>query len=214
MPNVDVEIDATFDKENGPTMLLWTIAKQFSRLASENGQARAELYLEKALENVVKGYLDKFTAELLDDYNGAAKWLGVLESGDPLTGAAQAANDQLGECMKLVEHATNRADALAVEHAATLEKYQSDIDKLSAVIIDHPAVPGGFIEAVVAHIWAMRRGIAQLTVQNVITLSRAAEMTGLTLHQARQWAKSGNMERDADTPRRKGAHRLTSSGIL
>ena len=50
-------------------------------------------------------------AALLEDYNAAAAWLGVLESGDDLEVAAKSLTDQLSDVLQ-------RADALQAERAA------------------------------------------------------------------------------------------------
>ena len=128
-----------------------------------------------------------------------AQLAAAVAERDRLRGYLDAATQREINLHERAELAVAGATEMQAELHATLAKYQSDIDKLAAAIIDHPNVPGGFIETVVAHIWAMRRGIAQLTTQHVITLNRAAEMTGLNLQQVRQWAGSGNMRRDADT---------------
>ena len=50
-------------------------------------------------------------AALLEDYNAAAAWLGVLESGDDLEVAAKSLTDQLSDAIQ-------RADALQAERDA------------------------------------------------------------------------------------------------
>src|SRR3990167_5296981 len=50
-------------------------------------------------------------AALLEDYNAAAAWLGVLESGDDLEVAVKSLTDQLSDVLQ-------RADALQAERAA------------------------------------------------------------------------------------------------
>src|SRR3990167_1931372 len=49
-------------------------------------------------------------AVLLKDYNAAAAWLGVLESGDDLEVAAKSLNDQLSDAIQRAEKAESDRD--------------------------------------------------------------------------------------------------------
>ena len=143
--------------------------------------------------------LNSHVGEIYADYDEDGTWYTDIGTYDLFKFWEQATPAAVLGLLDELAAKEKQEKTCAMHLRATLAKYQSDIDKLAAAIIDHPNVPGGFIETVVAHIWAMRRGIAQLTTQHVITLNRAAEMTGLNLQQVRQWAGSGNMRRDADT---------------
>lgn len=90
-----------------------------------------------------------------------------------------------------------RAERLAAERYADEQKYADDLKKIGMALGDWQMVKGGFVEALCFHLRAMKSGIAQLVLQHVITMSRGAEITGLSLVQMRQWANSGMMARDA-----------------
>lgn len=73
------------------------------------------------------------------------------------------------------------------ESDATLEKYQSDLDKLhKALGQSNLEVPGGFVEHVCAHLRHVRKEVLRLADLNVITIGRAGEILALTVRQARE----------------------------
>src|SRR3990167_1304707 len=88
--------------------LLWLIGEQWELAVDESCREASRLAVaqRQRAEDAERDY-----AALLEDYNAAAAWLGVLESGDDLEVAAKSLTDQLSDAIQ-------RADALQAERAA------------------------------------------------------------------------------------------------
>ena len=117
--------------------LLWLIGEQWELAVDESCREASRLAVaqRQRAEDAERDY-----AVLLADYNAAAAWLGVLESGDDLEVAAKSLTDQLSDVLQ-------RADALQQQIAdltgaefdhtvATAEHYlnigQAERDELKA----------------------------------------------------------------------------------
>ena len=88
--------------------LLWLIGEQWELAVDESCREASRLAVaqRQRAEDAERDY-----AALLEDYNAAAAWLGVLESGDDLEVAAKSLTDQLSDAIQ-------RADALQAERDA------------------------------------------------------------------------------------------------
>lgn len=98
----------------------------------------------------------------------------------------------MNEADRLRISSTNRADRLDNELEACARQHERNAGKLRHAL-GHWSydIPGGFVATVCYHIISMKRGIKELLLNNVITMSRGAEILGLPLSDVRRWANSG-----------------------
>ena len=103
-------------------------------------------------------------AALLEDYNAAAAWLGVLESGDDLEVAAKRLNDQLSDAIQRAEKAESDRD---VYHAHADREYEQRVRLVQAY--DKLDAERDVLDAQVAALRAALHGIQSMAEEELRT---------------------------------------------
>lgn len=113
-------------------------------------------------------------------------------SGQEILDVMDAVSKAMAEADRLRHMAERMADQAEKELDACVNHHELNAGALRHALGHwRDDVPGGFVATVCHHIVSMRRGIKELILNNVITMSRGAEILGLPLRDVRRWANSG-----------------------
>lgn len=113
-------------------------------------------------------------------------------SGQEILDVMHAIKKQMDEADRLQQVAERMAESAQRELDACVKHHELNAGALRHALGHwRDDVPGGFVSTVCYHIIAMKRGIKELLTNNVITMSRGAEILGLPLIDVRRWANSG-----------------------